>query len=198
MGPKYQVNVSREPLAAGLVDWTVVDLPTLFLGTTVWQYTVQNKMMSLHWSLIKAHFTPVKAFEVRAGILTTRPGPPPPMLNAFWFAFRWGNQVYVATMARGLLTPPFCYNTTGVITPLCCTRLQLSCVISRLSNTFRLTTLSANGKHVTCIIPEDLWVKVWLSYRGAFENMFLRQVVYRIISTEHWCNPSLPATDVST
>lgn len=47
-------------------------------------------------------------------------------------------------------------------------------------------------------LPENIWSSIWIQYRGASENAFLWQLLYRVIATQHWRFPTCPATDPST
>lgn len=43
-------------------------------------------------------------------------------------------------------------------------------------------------------IPKNIWSSIWISYRGASENTFLWQLLYRVIATQKWRFPTTPAT----
>lgn len=49
-----------------------------------------------------------------------------------------------------------------------------------------------------CPIPHTIWSATWLNFRSANENMFMWQLLYRIIATQRWRFPMRPTTDPTT
>lgn len=46
-----------------------------------------------------------------------------------------------------------------------------------------------NPCHLACSIPPSIWAVTWLNFRSANENMFMWQLIYRVIATQRWHFP---------
>lgn len=169
---------------------------------TVWQFSVPGLAVSNRWAEIHPRFTPTKTFEVRAGALVPRTGnrPAPPLL-AHRILVRHPSGKATLPTHFGIWTSESAFLLQYEWrddTPLLCT------------STAQLRKLQAHHRHVphnsihkwetalSCNVSADIWTNTWLSYRGASENTFLWQPIYRIIATQHWRAPSIPTSDPST
>lgn len=52
--------------------------------------------------------------------------------------------------------------------------------------------------NLACSISPAIWQGIWLKYCEANKNLFLWQLAYRVLATQRWRFPTLPANDAAT
>lgn len=168
----------------------------------VWQFEVGQQGISSSWPLIREANLPVCTYISVAGAIHKAPRSNPPaelplhriLLRApqgplhrrwhfgtcsperqFLLQYKWSDQT------------PFLDTSTG----------QLRALQAR--QRFKPhSAISKWERELACPVPTGIWHDTWLKFRGASENMFLWQIVFRVIATQSWRFPALPAIDPMT
>lgn len=195
--------VARPPIApsTGLqpIFFAEALLPT---ENRIWLFEVSPQDISSSWNATYPTYTPIKVFLEKVGALTkTAISLPPPtarphrvMLRIPWGKGKSGFNFGPYTKERAFMDQYSWQDGT----PLLHTS---TAQLRRLQAQQRYTPHSALAKWETrlaCSIPTSIWEVTWLNYRSANENMFLWQLAYRVIATQHWRFPTRPLTDPST
>lgn len=164
----------------------------------VWLFKVPGSAVSNRWEEIHTRFAPIKAFEVMTGSLTPRSGNLPAIPGM-------AHRILVRDPLGKTTSPTFfgrwSEDTSFLLqhewfdgTPL------LSSSTAQLRN---LHALHCYAPHqaihkwelaLGCEVQANIWRDTWLPFRGAKENTFLWQLLYRSIATQHWRFPTRPAT----
>lgn len=142
----------------------------------VWQFVVPGQAVSSRWTEIHPRFAPTKAFEVKAGMLAPRPGPPPA-------SPRLGHRILVRSNSRQTAPPSFfgSWNADNAYllqhewhdgTPL------LNTSTAQLRNLQALRRLVPHPAFykweatLGCNVPATVRQNTWLSYRGLLRIHF--------------------------
>lgn len=162
-------------------------------------YDVQQQSVSSQWPIIQNSALPISTFHCRAGTLKKieRSCPPNAAILHRILVRRSNKQVVkqshfgLWSADRNLLVQ---HKWSDGVLLLDTSTSQLRAL--QAQNRFKPHgALSKWETELGCNIPIDIWSGMWLNFRGASENTFLWQLVYRVIATQKWRFPALPAVD---
>lgn len=168
----------------------------------IWQYNVPAADTSLNWAELHTRFNPIRTLYASGGALLAGPhNAPTPRTLAYRVLLRLPAECGPLHHYFGQWNPENAwltqYQWTDGTALLNTSTRQLHRLLARQ----RSTPHSALQKWTTslaCEIPPTIWGSIWVSSRGASENVFLWQLLYRIIATQKWRFPRSSATDPHT
>lgn len=156
----------------------------------------------VNWLGICENFSPKKTYRLRNGnIFAARDRVPDPTLLAQRVLLRFQSGKANSCSWFGPWSPgTFFMEQYGWVdgSPLLHTS---TAQLRKMQATRRLGRHAALVKwelHLNCLIPDNIWESMWLKCRSASENVFLWQLVYRVIATQKWRFPTRAAVDETT
>lgn len=165
----------------------------------LWQYDVQQHVVSSQWQIIRDSSLPISTFECKAGSIRkiTRSCPPNVVVlhrvlvchsnrqgaKRTHFGF-WSAQQHFLLQYQWL-------DGTSLLDTSTSQRRAL-----QANQRFKPHTATAKWeRELGVVVPVDIWKGTWLPFRGANENTFLWKLYYRVIATQRWRFPSIPVDD---
>lgn len=171
-------------------------------GGRIWQFDVQQQYLSCDWPRICDTYQPVCTFVNYAGSIQNSPRSDIPNMAALhWVLLRLPTGKKDRRRHYGAWSPErgflIQYHWSDLTPLLATSTSQLPSLQARQLYKPHLALRKWEGQ-LACHIPPEVWHKISVKFWGANENIFLWQLVYRVIATQRWRLPSLPATDAST